>query len=240
MVGTSGAVRNGVLGQGAQGALLRRGLLPDGSRDALVADLADGVPPGGDPPTRRLRRVRSPRSVGCRGAVGRHDRAGVPERLPAPWRQGRAGSGNLRGHLHLPVSRVVLRPGRDEHVRHPVQDVRRAQPGAAGPEPRAGALRDVGRMRLDQPRQRCSAAAGVHRAVRHGHGCLESGVAADGEVVRVPSSGELEAGRRGLHGAVPRRGDPPPARDQRPGCFAHGWGRIREQSSTRRSTTCTP
>ena len=61
--------------------------------------------------------------------------------------------------------------------------------------------------------------AGVHRAVRHRHGRLEGGVAADRVVVRMPPPRELEAGRRGVHGAVPRGGDASPARH-------HGAGRV--------------
>ena len=182
------------------------------------------------PEPARLRRVRDPRSVGRRGAHRRHGRAGVPECLPAPWREGRAGPRVVRGHVHLPLPRVVLRPGREEYVRHPLEDVHRAQPPAAGPEPRPGALRDVGRLRLDQPRQRDPVVAGVHRAVCHGHGRLEGGVAADREVVLVSPPGELEAGRRGVHGAVPRRGDAPPARHHGAGRVALGRG---ERSASR-------
>ena len=43
----------------------------------------------------------------------------------------------------------------------------RAQPAGAGTQPHARAVRDLGRVRLDQPRRRCSTAAAVHRAVRH-------------------------------------------------------------------------
>ena len=41
--------RDGVPGPGSQGALLRPGLLRDGSRAAVAAGLADGVPARGDP-----------------------------------------------------------------------------------------------------------------------------------------------------------------------------------------------
>ena len=67
----------------------------------------------------------------------------------------------------------------------------------------------VGRMRVDQPRRRRAAVAGVHRALRHHPRRLEGGVAAHRVVVRVPSPRELEARRRGVRGAVPRGGDPP-------------------------------
>ena len=59
--------------------------------------------------------------------------------------------------------------------------------------PRAGAVRGVGRVRVDQPRRRRAAAAAVHRAVRHDPRRVEGGVAAHRVVVRVPPPGELEA-----------------------------------------------
>ncbi len=118
-VGTPGALRDGVPGPGSQGALLRPRLLPDGGRAAVASGLADGVPARGDPTAARLRRVRDPRSVDHRGAHRRPGRAGVPERLPPSWRQGRRGSRDLRERVHLPVPRLVLRPGRHQHRRHP-------------------------------------------------------------------------------------------------------------------------
>ena len=83
----------------------------------MAAGLADGVPARGDPAAARLRRVRDPRSVDHRGAHRRHGGAGVPERLPPSWRQGRRGSRDVRERVHLPVPRVVLRPRRQEHLR---------------------------------------------------------------------------------------------------------------------------
>src|SRR6266536_540409 len=106
VVGTAGALRDGGPGPGAQGALRRSGLLPDGGRAPLAPRLADGVPAGGDPAAARLRRVRDPRPVGGRGAHRGHGCAGVPERLPPPGRPGRPGSGNVRRRVHLPVPRV--------------------------------------------------------------------------------------------------------------------------------------
>ena len=79
-----------------------------------------------------------------------------------------------------------------------------------------GAVRGVGRLRVDQPRPRRAAAARVHRALRHHPRRLEGRVAAGRVVVRVPAAGELEARRRGVRRAVPRRGDPSPARHPRP------------------------
>ena len=60
-----------------------------GGRAAVVAGLADGLPARGDPAAGRFRRVRDPRPVHHRGAHRRRGVAGVPERLPPSWRQGR-------------------------------------------------------------------------------------------------------------------------------------------------------
>ena len=53
------------------------------------------------------------------------------------------------------------------------RNVRRAQPGAGGHQPHSGPVRDVGRVRVDQPRRRCTTVAAVHRAVRHRPGRME-------------------------------------------------------------------
>ena len=93
--------------------------------------------------------------------------------------------------------------GQNTRVTQP-SGVLRAQPRAGGDQPLAGALRDVGRVRLDQPRRRRAAAAGVHGALRHRPRRLEDGVAAGGVVVLGPSPRQLEARRGGLRRAVPR------------------------------------
>ena len=187
--------RDGGPGPGAQGALLRPRLLRDGGRAAVAAGLADGVPARGDPAAARLRRVRDPRPVDHRAAHRRPGRARVPERLPPSRRQGRRGSRDVRARVHVPVPRMVLRPRRQEHRRPAATDVRRAQPAARRHRPRAGAVRGVGRVRVDQPRRRRAAVAAVHRAGRHDPRRVEGRVAADRVVVRVPSPGELEARR---------------------------------------------
>ena len=202
-------------GPGSEGALLRPRLLPAGSRAAVAPGVADGVPARGDPRARRLRRVRDPRPVGHRAARRRHGRAGVPERLPPPRREGRRGPGVRRERLHLPVPRVVLRPGRHEHPHPAAADLRRAQPAARRHRPHAGAVRDVGRVRVDQPRRRRAAVAPVHRAGRHHPRRVEGRVAAHRVVVRLPAPGELEARRAGVPGAVPRGGGAPAARHPR-------------------------
>ena len=122
----------------------------------------------------------------------------LPERLPAPRRQGGSRAGDLRERVHLPVPRVVLRARRHQHPRPADADLRRAQPPAGRHRPDARAVRDVGRVRLDQPRRRRAAAARVHRAGRHDPRRLEGRVAAGRVVVRRPPPRELEARRRGV------------------------------------------
>ena len=97
----------------------------------------------------------------------------------------------------------------------------------------------VGRLCVDQPRRRRSTAAGVHRAVRHRPRRLEGRVDAGRVVVRLPPAGELEARRRGVHGAVPRDRDPSPA--GHPGTDSaprRADPSIHGSSSTPSSTTC--
>ena len=174
-----------------------------------------------------------PRPVGRRGAHRGHGRHGVPERLPPPGRQGRRRPGHLRDRVHLPVPRLVLRARRDEHLRLEAQLVLRAQHAARRPRPAAGAVRDVGRLRVDQPRPRRAAAAAVHRALRHDPGGLAARVDAHRVVVRRPPAGELEARRRGVHGAVPRhRGAPAAGRP--PALPAAGPGGVRPARVARR------
>ena len=125
-----------------------------GGRAVVAPGLADGVPARGDPAAARLRRVRVPRPVGRRGAHRRHGGHRVPERLPPSRREARRGQWNLRAWVPVPVPRVVLRARRHEHRGHAAADVRRAQPGGGRPRPHAGAVRGVGRVRVDQLRRR--------------------------------------------------------------------------------------
>ena len=119
------------------------------------------------------------------------------------------------------------------------KDVFRTQPADAGDQPDAGPLRDVGWVCLDQPRRCGTPAARVHRTLCHGAGRMDGGVVADRVVARVPSSRELEACRRGVHGAVPRGRDPPRARDPRSVPVAPRRGdRSRAPSWTPSSTIC--
>ena len=64
------------------------------------------------------------------------------------------GRGSRPGWFRLPVPRLVLRHRRAQHPGDPAQRVLRAQPRAGRHRPRPGPLRDVGRLRLDQPRRR--------------------------------------------------------------------------------------
>ena len=145
-------------------AVLRSGLLRTGSRAVVAPRLEmacrfEEIPQPGDfveyeildqsvivvRPTIAVRayynvcRHRGVRLVGAAGRVG--------VRLPVPW--------------------LVLEPRRQEHLRAALRGVRRAQLGRRRHRSRAGAVRGVGRMRVDQPRRQRPAAAGVHRAVRH-------------------------------------------------------------------------
>jgi hypothetical protein len=61
--------------------------------------------------------------------------------------------GHVRERFPMSVPRVALRPGWPERCRHTTPDVRRAQPRAGRHPPRAGAMRGVGRVRVDQPRR---------------------------------------------------------------------------------------
>ena len=240
MVGAPRAPRDGGPRPGAQGALLRPGLLPDGSRVAVAAGLADGVPARGDPGAARLRRVRDPRPVGHRGAHRRHGCARVPERVPPPRREGRRGAGHAASAASPARSTAGATAStatntfvsqRKTFAEHNLRARRH--------RPRARALRDVGRLRVDQPRRRRAAAAGVHRAVRHDPRRVEGRVAAHRVVVRVPAPGELEARRGGVRRAVPRRGDASAARHLRAATRPAPAPRsTRARSSTPTSTTC--
>ena len=115
------------------------------------------------------------------------------------------GRGHVRERVHLPVPRLVLRPRRHEHRASRGAKTfaeHNLQPDDIDLVP--GAVRDVGRVRVDQPRRRRPAAAAVHRAVRDDPRRVEGGVAADRVVVRVPAPGELEARDRGVRRDVPR------------------------------------
>ena len=203
-----------VLGPGAQGALLRPGLLPDGGRAAVAPGLADGLPPRGDTRAGRLRRVRDPRPVGRRDPHRGHRRAGVRERLPAPRRPGRPGAGlaSRAGSSARSTAGATAPTGSNTRVTQPRGfSEHNLQPGDLDLAPvRCEA---VGRLRLDQPRRRRAPAAAVHRAVRHRARRLEGGVAAGRVVVRLPSARQLEAGRGGVRRAVPRAPGAPAAPD---------------------------
>ena len=113
----------------------------------------------------RLRRVRVPRSVDHCAAHRRHGRA--RSRTPAATVASRSSrKRDVRERVHLPVPWLVLRPRRHERCHPAEEDVLRAQPPAGRHQPRPGAVRRVGRVRVDQPRRRRAAVAAVHRARR--------------------------------------------------------------------------
>ena len=226
-LGARGAVRDRAARPHPQAALLRPGVLRTRGRTALVAHVADGVPARGDPRAARLRGVPVPRPVGDRPAHRRHGRRRVPEHLPPPGREARRGQRDLLGAVPVPVPRLELWARRQEHRGHAAAHLRRAQPGGGRPRPRTGAVRDLGRLRVDQLRCRRAARARVPRARGLDPRRVEARVDARREVVRVPSPGELEARHRGLRRDVPRRADAPAARHPH---------EVRDPSKTRRST----
>ena len=229
-----------VRGPGPQGALLRPRLLRARGRAAVAPGLADGVPARGDPAARRLRRVRDPRPVDHRGAHRGRRRRGR-SRTPAataasrsPRGAGRCESGftcPFHGWCYGPDGKNTFVPRKKTFSEHNLQRRRH--------RPHAGAVRDLGRLRLDQPRPRRPAAAGVHRAVRHDPRRLEGRVVPGRVVVRVPPPGELEAGRGRVRRAVPRAREPSAAAHPRAGCpRAIRRPSTPAPSSTPRSTTC--
>ena len=190
VVGPAGALCDRGAGPGAQGALLRPGLLPRWRPSCS----------GRGSGRWRAGSRRSPRSgdfaeyeiLDQSVLVVRTEDMGVRafdnvcRHRGVRFAQGR---GSQAGRLRLPLPRLVLRHRRPEHAGHPVGGLLRAQPRAGRAEPDAGALRDLGRLRLDQPRRRRTAAARVHGALRHRARRLEDGVA------RGPSGGTPPASR---------------------------------------------
>ena len=202
----AGALRDGAPRPGPQGALLRPGLLRAGGRAALAAGLADGVPARGDPAAARLRRVRDPRPVGHRAAHRRHG-GRARSRTPAATAASRSSRAAGRARAGSPARSTAGATALDGTNTARPAAARRSPSTTCEPgrhRPRAGAVRDVGRLRVDQPRRRRAAAAAVPRAGRHDPRRVEGGVAADRVVVRVPPPGELEARDRGVRRAVPR------------------------------------
>ena len=198
VVGPARALRHRGARPGAQGALLRPRVLRHGGRAALAAGVADGVPARGDP--------RSPGDFAEYEILDQSvivvrtedlGRAGVPQRLPAPGRPGRPGPWIAPRRVRLPVPRVVLRDRRREHQGDAGRGVLRAQPRAGRPRPHAGAVRGVGRLRVDQPRRRGAAAA-------RGASSRSPPCSTPGRSSRSAPSGGTPAGSRST-GSWPRR-----------------------------------
>ena len=148
------------------------------------------------PRAARLRRVRDPRPVGHR-ACAPTTWACARSRTPAATAASRSSraAGTCESGFTCPFHGWCYGLDGTNTARPAAADVRRAQPGARRHRPHAGAVRGVGRVRVDQPRRRRAAAAAVHRAGRHDPRRVEGGVAAHRVVVRVPPPGELEARR---------------------------------------------
>ena len=152
----------------AEGALLRPRVLRARGRAAVAPRVADGVPARGDPGAGRLRRVRDPRPVGASSCAPTTARC-APSRTPAATAACKVveGRGTCESGFTCPFHGWCYgQDGTNTHVPQR-RTLRRAQPPARRHRPRAGAVRDVGRLRLDQPRRRRPAAARVHRAGRH-------------------------------------------------------------------------
>ncbi len=242
MVGTPGALRDRGARPGPQGALLRPGLLrtsrpsssgpgcgrwPAGSRRSPspatsssyeILDQSVIVLRGDDGEVRAFQNACRHRGVRLVRGPGTAARRGSPARSTA---------GATARTAPTPTSRCASRSASTT-----------CEPGDIDLTP--GALRAVGRVRVDQPRRRRAAAAGVHRAGRHHPRRLEGRVAAHRVVVRLPPPRELEARPAGVPGAVPRGGGPPAA--GHPRHAVRGAGRAsstRGRSSTPRSATCT-
>ena len=181
----------------------------------MAARLADGLPARRDTRSRRLRRVPDPRPVGDRHPHRGPRRASVPERVPPPWCPRRPGPGLAPRRLRVPLPRLVLCPRWAQHASDPAGRVLRAQSRGGRPRPDTGAMRGVGRVRVDQSRRRRSAASGVRRAHRERAGCVEGGVTAGRVVVLMPPARQLEAGPGGLRRAVPRAAGTSPTPDPR-------------------------
>ena len=165
VVGAPGALRDGVPGPGPQGALLRPGLLR--SWRSSSCGRASGRWRAGSRRSPRPRDFVEYEFLDQSIIVLRTDDMGVRAFQNACRHRGVKvveGQRDVRERVHVPVPRLVLRPRRHEHARHAAEDVRRAQPAAGRHQPHAGAVRGVGRVRVDQPRRRRAAVAAVHRA----------------------------------------------------------------------------
>ena len=165
-----------------------------------------------DPQCRRLDRIFQCRQVGDRRAhQGRHQ--GPPQPLPPPRRADRRGQGQRarqlrQGGLRLSVPRLALEHRRRMHLRlwqAPVQRRSRRKAGT-GPGPLPG--RNLGRLRLHQPRRRRTQLArlpGAGAAAARGARGRRS---ARRMVVRHGAAGQLEDRDGSLPGRLPRDEDP--------------------------------
>ena len=213
---TSGALCHDPPGPGAGAALLRCRLLRHGGGAAVAPRMADGLPAGGDPRAGRLRRVRDPRPVRHRGRVApdmtvkayynacRHrgvklveGRGSCPSGFVCPFHGWCWGLDGANTFLYQPDLFA-------EHNRRP-DDLSLAPV-------RCELWGGCAWINMDDnapplPRN--------HRAVRLGPRRLEGGVAAGRVVAVLPAAGQLEAGHGGVHGGLPRHGNPSAAESPR-------------------------
>ena len=131
--------------------------------------------------------------------------------------------------LHLPVPRLALEHGWQEHLRLWPPPVQRGTAGRGRPCPEALSGRIVGRLRLHQPRRQRTAPARMHRAAGRAARSVPGRQAAFRMVVCHRGSGQLEDRHGSLHGRLSRDADPPAAPGRCAGAVQrdlrerHGW-----------------
>ena len=177
------------------------------------------------------RRGRGPTTWGC--ARSRTRAAIAASRSPRGAGRARAGSpARSTGGATASTARTPHVTQRKTFAEHNLR--------AGATRPHARAVRDVGRLRVDQSRRRCAAAAASASSPSRPsstRGRWSRCGQRSGTRARLPVNWKLA--RSGVRRAVPRGGDPPRAGHPR-AVLAAARGAVRpaQRSSTRRSTTC--